>query len=392
MLLFRIISLAIALATLGVCTAAEPPFGVADGLFDPSNAQTLGLSTVLGEHAEIHLATEESGFRFSHHPSLVIFKDRLYCSWSSGRAHEDRPDQRVLISSSADGKTWAQSETLAEPLKGSADSYIASGFHVDQDTLVAYYTIRHDYPEHNLYNPKNGLFARTSTDGLNWGEPKKVVSGGFFIEGPQRLPNGRLMLGGEHAGENWKSHQARMRLLFSDTSNGIAGWKDAGIDPAAAEPKGLKVFGYTEPCPFVREDGVIVCPFRNESGFLYGSVSRDNGETWSVPQQTNFPDSMARFNTGRLPDGRFYLINNPGPGKMNRGTLAIALSEDGVLFDRAWIIRNEPTTQRFSGKGKKDGWQYPNSLVWNDSLFVVYSVNKEDVWLTRIRLDALSAD
>ena len=134
---------------------------------------------------------------------------------------------------------------------------------------------------------------------------------------------------------------------------------------------------------------MIVCPFRNQSGFLYASVSRDNGETWSVPRQTNFPDSMARMNTGRLPDGRFYLINNPGPGRANRGLLTIALSEDGKLFDRAWIVRGEPTTQRFAGKGKRDGWQYPSSVVWKDSLFIAYSVNKEDVMLTRISLDAL---
>ena len=59
-----------------------------------------------------------------------------------------------------------------------------------------------------------------------------------------------------------------MRLLVSDSANGIDGWKEAAIDPAAAKPNGLKVFGYTEPCPFVRGDGAIVCPFRNMSGFF----------------------------------------------------------------------------------------------------------------------------
>jgi hypothetical protein len=74
---------------------------------------------------------------------------------------------------------------------------------------------------------------------------------------------------------------------------------------------------------------------------------------------------------------------------MNRSLLTIALSDDGVLFDRAWIIRGEPTAQRFKGKGKRDGWQYPSSLVWKKSLFVAYSVNKEDVAITRISLDSL---
>ena len=367
--------------------AANPPFRATEGLFDVSNLETLGLTTIPGEHVEIHHATEESGFRFAHHPGLIVFKGRLYCSWSNSRAHEDRPGQRVLYASSADGNSWSAARVLAAPPEGVYGSCVAAGFHIHDDSLVAYFTLTHEYPTPNLHNEKNAMWAIVSQDGVNWGEPTKVASG-FYIEAPRSLSNGRLFLGGEHAGKIWTSHQARMRLLYSDSANGIDGWKQAAIDLSVVKPNGLKIFGYTEPCPFVRDDGVIVCPFRNQSEFLYASVSRDNGETWSVPQQTNFPDSMARFNTGRLPDGRFYLINNPGPGKMNRSLLTISLSDDGVLFDRAWIIRGEPTTQRFKGKGKRDGWQYPNSLMWKNSLFVAYSVNKEDVVITRIDLDS----
>ena len=380
------ISTSILVLLLPVFASAAPPFHAAEGLFDLSNSKSLGLTAIAGEHKEIYHATEQSGFRFSHHPGLIMFKDRLYCSWSNGRAHEDRPDQRVLYSSSADGNIWSSPEVLAKPPEGVYGSCVAAGFHVHDDRLVAYYTLTHEYPTHNLHNKKNAVWAITSRDGVNWSQPTKVAAG-FYIEAPRLLSNGRLFLGGEHAGDIWKSHQARMRLLYSDSANGIDGWEQAAIDPTGAEPNGLKVFGYTEPCPFVRKDGTIVCPFRNQSGFLYVSVSRDNGKTWSVPQQTNFPDSMARFNTGRLSDGRIYVINNPGPGRMNRSLLTIALSDDGVLFDRAWIIRAEPTTQRFNGKGKRDGWQYPSSLVWKNSLFVAYSVNKEDVAITRIVLD-----
>ena len=68
-------------------------------------------------------------------------------------------------------------------------------------------------------------------------------------------------------------------------------------------------------------------------------ASQDNGVSWSVPQLTNFADSRARFCTGRLPDGRFYIISNPGAGRSrrfgtgNRTLLTIAFSKDGTLFD-----------------------------------------------------------
>jgi len=372
-------------------TAADgpAPFGVVDGLFDLSDSTTLGLELISGVHSEIHRSTESSGFRFCHHPSLVVFRGRLYCSWSNGIVHEDRPGQRVLYASSTDrGRTWSAAKVLSAPV-GDRDGCIASGFLVTGQTLVAYYTVRHDYPVHNLHNPKNGIFARTSADGVNWSNPVRVASG-FFIEGPRRLPNGRLLLAGEHSGPDWNSNRVRMRLLYSDQPDGLAGWQEARIDPTRARPGGLKVFGYTEPCIFVRPDGVIVSPFRNQSGFLYASCSQDNGRTWSDPRQTGFPDSTARFSTGRLPDGKLFLISNPGPGRLNRSLLTIALSSDGVTFDRAWRIRGEPTQQRFQGQQKLDGWQYPHALVWRDSLYVAYSVNKEDVRMTRIALKALS--
>lgn len=181
-----------------------------------------------------------------------------------------------------------------------------------------------------------------------------------------------------------------MRLLYSDSRDGLTGWTEAAIDPAVSKPDGLKVFGYTEPNFLQRSNGDLVALFRNYSGFLYASVSHDNGAAWTVPRLTNFPDSTARFSTGKLPDGSFFLINNPGPGRLNRSFLTIALSKDGVTFDRAWMIRGQPTAQKFDGKQKLNGWQYPNAIVWKGALHVAYSVNKEDVMITRIPFSAFS--
>ncbi len=52
------------------------------------------------------------------------------------------------------------------------------------------------------------------------------------------------------------------------------------------------------------------------------------------------------------------------------------------LFDSS--DTNEPTHRRHDGKSKLDGWQYPHALAWKGSLFVAYSINKEDVAITRI--------
>lgn len=44
---------------------------------------------------------------------------------------------------------------------------------------------------------------------------------------------------------------------------------------------------------------------------------------------------------------------------------------------------------RHPGKYKRLGYHYPKSLVADGHLHLIYAVNKEDVELTRVPLDAL---
>ena len=74
-----------------------------------------------------------------------------------------------------------------------------------------------------------------------------------------------------------------------------------------------------------------------------------------------------------------------------RAPLAITLSRDGRLFDRAWLLRGEADLQplRFAGRYKRPGYHYPKSVIWKDHLYVGYATNKEDVELTRVPLSSL---
>jgi hypothetical protein len=192
-----------------------------------------------------------------------------------------------------------------------------------------------------------------------------------------------LLLAGECVGE--AREKQRMQFLYTDDRDGLAGWQVASI-----EPPELKLFGYTEPSFYSRRHGTIVATLRNYSGYLHASASADNGQTWTPAKQTDFPDSTARTSAGNLPNGMAYIINNAMPKQFDRSLLTIALSQDGVLFDRAYLLRGEPTKRRYDGKHKLDGWQYPNAIEWKDTLYVAYSINKEDVSLTRIALKDLS--
>jgi predicted neuraminidase len=352
-------------------------FRITDALFDQTNPATLGLSPIDGDHTLLYKASDND-YRFCHHPSLSVFNDRIYCCWSNGVTGEDEPTQRILISSSADGKSWSEPSVLVSSDEENA-AFVASGFLATEQSLVCYFSTTYGDNFHEDVH----LSTVSSSDGMVWSEPTRIASG-FFIEGPRPLADGRLLLGGEHVGSRRSTDGLRMRLLYSDEADGLSGWKEASIAPATPDD-----FQYTEPNMAIRPDGVSAIGFRSQVGYLFASTSDDNGETWSTPEKTNFPDSTSRFFLRRLPNGQTIMINNPSATQYDRSVLALSSSDDGITFDRSVALRNDPATQDFGGKHKVDGWQYPNALVWNETLVVAYSINKEDIALTRIAMDSL---
>lgn len=72
--------------------------------------------------------------------------------------------------------------------------------------------------------------------------------------------------------------------------------------------------------------------------------------------------------------------------------LAISLSRDGVNFDRMAVIKFITPAQRYEGKAKRaNGYQYPHSVVVGKYLWVIYSVNKEDIEVARIPVTELES-
>ena len=353
-----------------IAPRTEPPLIEATaGLFDWSQPDSLGLTTAKCEHQLLYRATA-NGYQFSHHANLGLFEGQLYAMWSSGLVHEDNNGQRVVYCRSANGIDWSKPVVLAEDPDGEVGPKMcnAAGFYADGNTLVAYYGVR------------GRLHAKTSSDGLQWDQAREIVRGSF-MNAPRRLRCGRLLMGGQ-------STMTEPLLMTSDQPDGLTAWRKA----APAKSSDLK---YPEPTWFERANGTIVMLFRSRGNnpWLYASLSTDNGRSWSKPDRTGFPDATSRASAGNLPDGTAFIVNNPSrqPDSIiassgRRNPLTIALSSDGITFDRAYVVRGAKTTMRFLGKNKLEGWQYPHAIVWNEHLYVAYSINKEDIGVSRIAL------
>ena len=156
----------------------------------------------------------------------------------------------------------------------------------------------------------------------------------------------------------------------------------------------------SEPTVYRKPDGNLVRLARDEylSHRIYASISYDEGKNWEIAQPTNIPDSPSRSVSGNLPNGLIYLIGNQVSEPFDkaktvvhyrRDPLVISTSRDGITFDWAASIRTGKPETRYPGLHKGPGFQYPSAVVVDDKLWVVYSINKEDMSISSIPLSKL---
>lgn len=126
------------------------------------------------------------------------------------------------------------------------------------------------------------------------------------------------------------------------------------------------------------------------------SVSSDEGESWiRTGFAPNLPVNSSKYWIQRTDDRRYALVFNPT--SRLRHPLAVSLSGDGQRFTHLLSVHGELPDQRFPGLYKNMGPQYVRGIAEGngnppgDDLWVTYSVNKEDIWISRIPVP-VSAD
>ena len=344
-----------------------------------------------------------SGWMYSHHASLAFFKDKFWAVWSNGRANEDDCGQRVMLAESDDGENWTNVRPIVTPdmIGDPRKVLIASGIYVNDNRMNVYFC-SYGYAEEVLKGGNTRPFADvlrkdmetgvvSTTDGVHWSEPQFLGIKIHPTHGPQKLNSGRLLMTGSFV------HP------YTDNADGINGYKNAGIYG--------DTFGDTTPCEellwdmpkqrgwdvkllcegsfYQTDDDVVHMMLRSNTPNLWHSESHDDGETWSEPAPTEYSDDASKFHFGRLPDGRFYGVSNTIPQDSRRNPLVICVSEDGVNFDKHFILRNEPYVMKADGMYKGGDYAYPHTLIHDGYMYVIYTKGKECVEVTKFALDRL---
>ena len=91
----------------------------------------------------------------------------------------------------------------------------------------------------------------------------------------------------------------------------------------------------------------------------------------------------------RLSNGLYALLVNPS--QIERVPFSIALSKDGLVYDRIANVRAELTSPRWTGRAKSNGYHYMRGYEHDGKLYTIYSINKEDIEVTIVPLSELAA-
>lgn len=349
------------------------------------------------EITKVYEATKDA--QYSHHPYLCRFHGRFIALFSSGMVHEDDAGQRAVLSFSDDFTTWTTPTRLE--VTGNPQSVdTACGLFVDGDTLYVYVGT---YYYDKMHTQENGgrvfedkghentrLYVLTSKDGIHFSEPidtglkmvpnmtpKRMKKGEVVICGNFLLPVNSQFANNPNA---WQLCGISTKQDVDDSESFYGVSQDLGIETVVCEADIVE-----------RDDGEYVALFRSQKkeffGLLYASTSKDLRE-WSLPQKTAFTNDTSKFSVGRLQDGRFYYVGNSVVGG-GRYPLVLSLSTDGENFDEHFVLGEEKPPIKYRGFAKFGAYGYPYAFEEDGYLYVIYSVNKEDVGACRVKISQL---
>jgi len=326
---------------------------------------------------------------YAHHAAITVYKNRIYAMWSSGRVNEDDCGQRVLWSYSNGFNDWSEPEIFADTAMGEHSELVrfAQGFFATEDRLFGYFfeiEYRKEDMQGENFRPKTNTpplsikrYCRIlNEDGISWGEPI-AIEGGSSNHSAERLSSGRYMIA------------TAIGAKYTDDISGMPKWTLAEVDWKYIEA--AKEKGAVELCEtsfFETDDGIIHYMMRSGDFKLWHAESYDNGETLTAVYPTNYTDGLSKFQFGRLPDGRYYYVGNPLP-KPDRTVLALEISENGYDFNERYIIRDEPNQVKQKGMFKGGMYGYPECVIYDGYMYVIYSMQKEEIAITRFSLDQI---
>ena len=393
-------SLALA-ASLLLCigAAAQDRIHYTGSELSNPNLHDGGLSPVVGVHniqtmranRKFSHTTNGNGWTYNHQSMMAYWRGSFYMHYLCDPVDEHVPPSMTLIQRSKDGYTWTNPEVLF-PIYRVPDGFTKDGkvFAKDIDAImhqrVGFYVSKAD----RLIAIGNYGIALHPKDDPNDGNGIGRVVREIYEDGSMG-PIYFIYYNHDFNEKNaaWPLYTRSKDKGFREACEEILAnplqrmqWVEEADrnDPIIPLNKPYKAF-----CSYTLDDGRIVSLWKH----ALTSISEDGGNTWAEPiaRAKGFVNSNAKIWGQRLSDGSYATVYNPSEF---RWPLAISLSKDGLEYTTLNLVFGEVPPMRYGGQYKSYGPQYVrgiqegNGVPEDGDLWITYSVNKEDMWVSRI--------
>ncbi|MFH1922625.1 MAG: exo-alpha-sialidase [Planctomycetota bacterium] len=326
-------------------------------------------------HQTIHQASEE-GYKFLHGAAIVHHQGVLYANWANSPTNENGPHETLQGRRSADGgKSWSDVEVIGPGFDG-PQRHSHGVLFVHQGRL---WTICSRFgvgtPGRRFPGLKAEAFMLDEPSG-RWQSRGVVMENCWPYDQPERMADGNWITGGQD--------KDGLPVVAVSHGDDLTQWDTISIPiTPALKPS----FAETTVWPEGRR---VLAVIRGGGGVAWVSTSNDSGRTWSTARPSNFPMPRAKAYLGKLSTGQLYILSN----LKNRDTLVISVGRPGEeALCRTWRIRHGPSgPPRFPGAAKSKQWSYPYGHEHEGTLYVVYSIGKEDCGLSELPIESLEVD
>ncbi|OIN58686.1 exo-alpha-sialidase [Arsenicibacter rosenii] len=358
------------------------------------------LSPVVGVHnIQVFRANREhpewaggNNWTYNHAPMLAYWNNTYYLQYLSNPVGEHVPPGQTLLMTSKDGYTWTKPAVIF-PVYRLPDGFKKAGRPEVASKLDA------------VMHQRMGFFVAKN---------KRLLTLAFYgiVMGPKDDPNdgngiGRVVREIYADGSmgpiyfirhnsSWDAGKSAYPFYTTSKDKGFVEacnellanplmmqqWVEEADrnDPLIPLKKEVKAFSY-----YHLPDGRVVGLWKH----ALTSISSDNGKTWAYSplRAPGFVNSNAKIWGQRTADGRYVTVYNPSEF---RWPLALSTSTDGLNYTNLLLVNGEISPMRYGGAYKSYGPQYVrgieegNGTPPDGNLWVTYSMNKEDIWVSKI--------
>lgn len=335
---------------------------------------------------------QTTSWTYNHAPMLAYWNNTFYLEYLSNPVGEHIAPGQSLLQTSSDGYNWSVPVVIFPPYK-IPDGFVKEG---KKDTAHNNYAVMHQ---------RVGFYTSNS---------RKLYALAYYgiVLGQKDDPNdgngiGRVIREIKADGSFGPIYFLRYNHAFNEQNTSYPFYKSSGDaelikaadeflntpalmmqtveeadrnDPLIPLKKEFKAFNY-----YHLKDGRMAGFWK----YALTSISKDNGKTWqySPTRAPGFVNANAKIWGQRTSDGRFAAVYNPSEF---RWPLALSVSENGLNYKNLLLVNGEITSMRYGGAYKSYGPQYVrgiqemNGKPADGNMWITYSMNKEDMWVSRI--------